>query len=114
MSTESNDARAKMQTRDLSIRYGEKAVESSDRLNVWSRYQLRGDFYQNFKKDYEKAIAAYKGLLEIMGDDLAEYSLAQIYWDLEEYSKAIPLLEKARPRVKDNEHIVRLLAVCPG
>ena len=97
---------------DEIIRCGEKAVELSDRLNVWSRYQVRGDFYQNFKKDYEKAIAAYTGLLEIMGDDLAEYSLAQIYWDLEEYSKAIPLLEKARPRIKDNEHIVRLLAVC--
>lgn len=98
--------------RDEIIRYGEKAVELSDRLNIWSRYQLRGDFYQNFQKDYEKAIAAYKGLLELMDDDLAGYSLAQIYWDLEEYDKAIPLLEKARLRVKDNEHIVRLLAVC--
>ncbi|MCJ7488237.1 MAG: tetratricopeptide repeat protein [Candidatus Aminicenantes bacterium] len=98
--------------RDEIIRYGEKAVEFSDRLNVWSRYQLRGDFYQNFQKDYEKAIAAYKGLLALMGDDLAEYSLAQIYWDLEEYDKAIPLLESARRRVKENEHIVRLLAVC--
>jgi tetratricopeptide (TPR) repeat protein len=98
--------------RDEIIRYGEKAVELSDRLNIWSRYQLRGDFYQNFNRDYEKAIAAYKSLLELMGDDLAEYSLAQIYWDLEEYDKAIPLLEKARHRVKDNEYIIRLLAVC--
>jgi tetratricopeptide (TPR) repeat protein len=47
-----------------------------------------------------------------MDDDLAEYSLAQIYWDLEEYEKAIPLLEKARDKVRDNEYIVRLLAVC--
>jgi len=98
--------------RDEIIRYGEKAVEFSDRLNIWSRYQLRGDFYQNFNRDYEKAIAAYESLLKLMGDDLAEYSLAQIYWDLEEYDKAIPLLESARQRVKANEHIVRLLAVC--
>jgi tetratricopeptide (TPR) repeat protein len=98
--------------RDEIIRYGAKAVEFSDRLNVWSRYQLRGDFYQNFQKNYDKAIAAYQGLLAIMGDDLAEYSLAQIYQDLEEYEKAIPLLERARTRVKDNEYIVRLLAVC--
>jgi tetratricopeptide (TPR) repeat protein len=98
--------------RDEIVRYGEMAVENSDRLNVWSRYQARGDFYQNFKRDYEKAIAAYEGLLKLMDDDLAEFSLAQIYWDLEEYDKAIPFLEKARPRIKDNEHIVRLLAVC--
>ena len=98
--------------RDEIIRYGEKAVELSDRLNIWSRYQLRGDFYQNFQKDYEKAIAAYKSLLALMDDDLAAYSLAQIYWDLEEYDKAIPLLEKARLRVKEGEYIVRLLAVC--
>lgn len=97
---------------DEILRCGEKAVEFSDRLNIWSRYQVRGDFYQNFKRDYEKAIAAYEGLLKLMDDDLAEYSLAQIYWDLEEYSKAISLLEKARPRIKDNEHIVRLLVVC--
>jgi len=97
---------------DEIIRYGEKAVELSDRLNIWSRYQLRGDFYQNFERDYDKAIDAYKSLLKLMDDDLAEYSLAQIYWDLEEYDKAIPLLEKARQRVKNNEHIVRLLAVC--
>ena len=97
---------------DEIIRYGEKAVELSDRLNIWSRYQVRGDFYQNFRRDYDKAIAAYRGLLRIMDDDLAEYSLAQIYWDLEEYDKAIPLLEKARDRVRDNEYIVRLLAVC--
>jgi tetratricopeptide (TPR) repeat protein len=98
--------------RDEIVRYGEKAVQFSDRLNVWSRYQVRGDFYQNFKKDYEKAIAAYQNLLKLMDDDLAETSLAQIFWDLEEYDKAIPLLEKARPKVKDNEYIVRLLAVC--
>ena len=94
------------------VRYGEKAVEFSDRLNVWSRYQLRGDFYQNFKRDYDKAIAAYKGLLELMDDDLAEFSLGQIYHDLEEYDKAIPILEKATLRVKNAEDYVRLLAVC--
>jgi tetratricopeptide (TPR) repeat protein len=94
------------------LRCGEKAVELSGRLNIWSRYQVRGDFFQNFQKDYDKAIAAYKALLKLMGDDLAEYSLAQIYWDLDEYDKAIPLLEAARARVDQNEGIVRLLAVC--
>jgi tetratricopeptide (TPR) repeat protein len=98
--------------RDEIIKYGAKAVELSGRLNIWSRYQLRGDFYQNFERDYDKAIAAYRGLLAIMGDDLAEYSLAQVYQDLEEYEKAIPLLEKARHRVKDNGYIIRLLAAC--
>jgi tetratricopeptide (TPR) repeat protein len=98
--------------RDEIIRYGAKAVEFSDRLNIWSRYQLRGDFFQSFQRDYEKAIAAYESLLKIMGDDLAQYSLAQIYWDLEEYDKAMPLLEQARRRVRDNEYIVRLLAEC--
>ncbi|MCX6568293.1 MAG: hypothetical protein NT147_04495 [Candidatus Aminicenantes bacterium] len=97
---------------DEIIRYGAKAVEFSDRLNVWARYQVRGDFYQSFQRDYDKAIAAYQGLLAIMHDDLAEYSLAQIYQDLEEYEKAIPLLEKARYRVKDNEYIIRLMAEC--
>jgi tetratricopeptide (TPR) repeat protein len=94
------------------IRYGSKAVELSDRMNVWSRYNLRGDFYQSFQKDYPKAIAAYEKLMSLMDDDLVGYSLGQIYWDLEEYDKAILFLERIKSKVKDNEHIIRLLAVC--
>ena len=98
--------------REEIIRHGEKAIALSDRLNVWSRYQLVGDFYQNFQKDYAKAIAAYDKLFTLMADYLAGYSLAQIYWDLEEFDKAIPILEKIKPRVKNNESLIRLLAIC--
>ena len=98
--------------RDEIMRYGQKAVDLSNHLNVWSRYQLRGDFYQNFKRDYDKAIAAYRSLLELMDDDLAAYSLAEIFSDLEEYDKAIPFAELALKKNKFDEDFTLMLAQC--
>jgi len=94
------------------IRIGTKAIALSDRLNIWSRYNLQGSFYRSVQKDYGKAIAAYEKLLTLMNDDMAGYRLAQIYWDQEEYHKAIPVLEKIKLIALDNESVFRLLAIC--
>ena len=98
--------------RDQILAYGRQAVEHADQLNIWSRYNLIGDFYQNFERDYDKAKAAYEDLWALQEDDLAGYSLAQIHVDLEDYDKAIDLLEAVKNKVRDNEYIVRLLATC--
>jgi len=94
------------------IRIGTKAIALSDRLNIWSRYNLQGSFYRSVQKDYVKATAAYEKLLTLMNDDMAGYRLAQIYWDQEEYHKAIPVLEKIKLIAVDNESVIRLLAIC--
>ena len=85
--------------RDDAIRYGKKAFELSDRLNVWTRGFLINDYYLDFQKNFDMAIAEHKKLLAIMGnfpDKMLQ--LAQIYSDLEEYDKVIALLEKERPK----------------
>jgi tetratricopeptide (TPR) repeat protein len=92
------------------LEYGRQAIAHADRLNIWSRYNLIGDFYQNFDRDYDKAKDAYEKLWSLQEDDLAGYSLAQIHVDLEDYDKAIGLLEAVKNKVRDNEYIVRLLA----
>jgi tetratricopeptide (TPR) repeat protein len=93
-------------------RLATRAFELSGRLNVWARYNFQGSFYRNVKKDYTKAIAAYEKLLTLMNDDFAGYRSAQIYRDIEEYDKAISILEKIKMLVKRNENYIRLLAIC--
>lgn len=83
--------------KDDAIRYGKKAFELSDRLNVWARGFLIVDYYLDFQKDFAMAIAEWKKQLAIMNNDsITMLQLAQIYSDLEEYDKVIALLKKER------------------
>jgi len=77
--------------------YMQKALELSDRLPAKERYLIGGDFYSSSEKTYDKAIEAYKQLLELYPDDpTGNNSLATMYSDTGEIQKAIDHYETNR------------------
>ena len=71
-------------------KYLEKALELSDRLPARGRYLIEGDFYSSSEKTYDKAIEAYKKLLELYPDDYTgNHNLAIKYSGRGEKHKAI-------------------------
>jgi serine/threonine protein kinase/Flp pilus assembly protein TadD len=78
-------------------KYMQKAVEYADRLSGRERYIIEGGYYSESEKTYDKAIEAYKKLLELYPyDDIVNHNLALIYWNLEEWDKAIERYEVCR------------------
>jgi serine/threonine protein kinase/Tfp pilus assembly protein PilF len=74
-----------------------KALELSDRLPVRERYLIEGDFYGISAKTYDKAIEAYKKLLELYPDDYTgNHNIATKYSAIGEKQKAIDHYEKMR------------------
>jgi tetratricopeptide (TPR) repeat protein len=72
----------------------QKAFELSDRVSDRERYYIEGIYYQESESTYDKAIEAYNELLKIYPDDfIGNTNLGGLYADLEEWDKAIPLLE---------------------
>jgi serine/threonine protein kinase/Tfp pilus assembly protein PilF len=72
----------------------QKAFELSDRVSDRERYYIEGVYYQQSEKTFDKAIETYNELLKIYPDDyIGNNNLGEIYIDLEEWHKAIPLLE---------------------
>jgi serine/threonine protein kinase/Tfp pilus assembly protein PilF len=70
--------------------YMQKALELSDRLAARERYFIEGDFYSSSEKTYDKAIDAYKKLLELYPEDNSgNHNLATKYSDRGEMQKAI-------------------------
>lgn len=72
----------------------QEAFELSDRVSDRERYYIEGVYYQQSEKTYDKAIEAYDELLKIYPDDrIGNNNLGALYVELEEWDKAIPLLE---------------------
>ena len=78
-------------------KYMEKALELSHRLPARGRYLIEGDFYSSSEKTYDKAIDAYKKLLELYPDDYTgNHNLALKYSSIGEIQKAIDHYETTR------------------
>ena len=74
-----------------------RALELSDRLPIRERYLIGGDFYGISEKTYDKAIEAYKKLLELYPDDYTgNHNIANRYSSIGEIQKAIDHYEKLR------------------
>jgi tetratricopeptide (TPR) repeat protein/predicted Ser/Thr protein kinase len=72
-----------------------KAWELKDRALPSERYRILGSYYNAFLQDDEKAIEAYKNLLDIYPDDEeATYMLGVIYENLEDWDTAMIWFEK--------------------
>jgi serine/threonine protein kinase/Tfp pilus assembly protein PilF len=79
--------------------YMQKALELSNRLPARERYLIGGDFYSSSEKTYDKAIEAYKKLLELYPDDsTGNHNLATIYSETGAKQKAIEHNEINRKR----------------
>jgi serine/threonine protein kinase/Flp pilus assembly protein TadD len=79
-----------------SRKYLQKAIALGDRISEKERYIIEGDYYyRSGEKHYERAIKAYSKLFELYPEDCTFYNnFALIYLSIEEWDKAIELLEK--------------------
>ncbi len=72
----------------------QKAFELRDRVSDRERFYIEGVYYHQSEKTFDKAIETYKELLEIYPDDyIGNNNLGEIYATLEDWDRAIPLLE---------------------
>jgi serine/threonine protein kinase/predicted Zn-dependent protease len=68
----------------------QKAFEFSDRLSDREKYLIQGEFYRMSEKTYDKAFEAFDKLLEIYPTDpIGTVNLGILYYDLEEWDKAM-------------------------
>lgn len=69
--------------------YAERALEFSDRISDRDRYHFELLFYSSSEKTWDKAISAGLKLIQDYPDDLRGNDLANLYFMLEQWDKAI-------------------------
>ena len=69
--------------------YAERALEFRDRFTDRERYHFQLLFYSSSEKTWEKAIAAGLNLIQNYPDDIRGNDLANLYFLLEQWDKAI-------------------------
>jgi len=75
-------------------KFMKKAFELSDRLSDREKYNIRGFYFLQSEKTYDKAIKAYEKLLELYPDDLTgNNDLGVLYLRIDEWDKAIERYE---------------------
>ena len=73
----------------------QKAFELRARLSDRERYTIEGDFYRESEKSYGQAVEAYQKLLDLYpDDDIGITNSGILYANLEEWDKAIDVLER--------------------
>jgi len=79
-----------------------KAVEFSHRLPDRERYFIQGDFYRVSEKTWDKALDAYKKVIQLYPQDLnANFGAAMLYNSLGETDK---MIERYEAVVQNNPH----------
>ncbi len=70
----------------------QKAFELRDRVSDRERFLIEGDYYWSSEKTLDKAIEAYRGVLELYPDEsIAITNLGGVYGDLEEWDISLEL-----------------------
>jgi len=108
------DAQFAMAYRTLSVAYKnlgygseaknrlQLAYDLSERVSEKEQFLIQGQFFAQSEETFTEAIDAYDKLLTLYpADEIGSVNLGMIYVDLEEWDKAIEVLEVNR-RVKDN------------
>ncbi len=84
-------------------KYVRKAFEYSNRISDRERYRNEAEYYSLSERTSDKAIEAFLKLLELYPDDSAgRNNLGGLYHELEQWDKAIELLELAIQKYKDD------------
>ena len=80
----------------------QQAYDLSESVSEKERFLIQGQFFAQSEGTYTEAIAAYNNLLALFPmDEIGSANLGMIYVDLEEWDKAIEVLEVNR-RVRDD------------
>jgi TolB-like protein len=75
-------------------KYLQKAFELRDRISDRERYWIEADYFISSVETYDKTIEACNRLLELYPDDTKGHeALGGVYWDIEEWDKAIAQLQ---------------------
>ncbi len=75
-------------------KYIQKALELTDRVSDRDLYEIQGFFFKQSDKTYDKAIEAYKKLLQLYPEDwMGNNVLGMLYEELEKWDKAIERYE---------------------
>jgi serine/threonine protein kinase/tetratricopeptide (TPR) repeat protein len=91
----------------------ERAMELKGRLSDKERLLIEGTYYSDFEDTFEKAMVAYKNVLELYPDDTtASHNLALMFHNLERCEEAIPYYEIARRARSDFYATYGGLAAC--
>ncbi|MCK4805480.1 MAG: tetratricopeptide repeat protein, partial [Spirochaetes bacterium] len=77
-----------------------KAFELSDRVSERERYIIHADYYGLSEKTLDKAIEAFKKLLELYPDDpIGNNNLGLLYFEVEKFDKAV---ERYKLNIQNN------------
>ena len=78
----------------------QKAFELSDRVSERERYIIHADYYRLSEKTIDKAMEAFKKLLELYPDDrIGNTNMGILYLELEEFDKAV---ERYKLNIQNN------------
>jgi serine/threonine protein kinase/Flp pilus assembly protein TadD len=73
----------------------QKVLDLSDRISEKDLYTMLGDYFRESEETYDKAIEAYTKLLELYPDDAAAHlNLGGIYFEIEDFDKALQQFEQ--------------------
>lgn len=79
-----------MEQREEKNKAIKKAFELSDRVSERERYIIEADYYKAWEKTYDKAMEAYKNLLNLYPEDfIGNTNSGILYFELEEFDKAV-------------------------
>jgi len=82
-------------------KYLQKAFELTDRLSDREKFLVQAEFYRGSEKTYDKAFEAYSKLLELYPtDQIGNVNLGILYFDLEEWDKA---MERYKVPIQDKD-----------
>jgi tetratricopeptide (TPR) repeat protein len=99
-------------TEDL-ITYAKKAIELSERTPERERLLLEAEFYEFFQRDLAKALEANEALWALYPDfpeaPGGRLFLPNLYFQFEEYDKAIAVLEKLNPKYRRRANVMSIL-----
>lgn len=71
-----------------------RAFELRDKVSERERYTIEADYYKSWERSYDKAMEAYRKLLELYPDDtIGNTNLGILYFELEEFDNAIACYE---------------------
>jgi serine/threonine protein kinase/Tfp pilus assembly protein PilF len=83
--------------RKLGVEFLQKALELADRVSERELYLIKGDFYSLSEETYDEAIEAYNKYLELYpNDEAGNEGLSDLYINIEEWDKALEVLEVNR------------------
>lgn len=91
--------------------YLKKALDLKDRVSIRERYIIQGTYFELMEKDVEKALNAYKELLELYPDDYhGNSAVIRLYSMIPDWGNAIKYCERLYEKDRTSRELTLRLA----